>query len=202
MTMSSDKDGGLSLLSVTPTGADAYTLRLRGADGAVSYTLFREEYENIGSPAAGDLLTEEAMDGIDVGSRRYLAVCRALRILEAGENTRRQLRQKLILRGIDRESADFAVSYMDARGYIREREQAYRLAVQYSRYKYWGKAKILAHLTSKGYDRADVLSAIKEAEDDGELDFEAAFERLAEKKLGENPSPAELRALRYQYGYK
>ena len=200
--MTSEKNERLTVKAVTPSGADAYVLRLLGADGCVSYSLFREDYVALGAPAVGDILTAFDVEELALSAQRHLAVCRAYRILEAGENTRRQLRQKLLLRGIDRESADFAVSYMDARGYIREREQAYRLAVQYSRYKYWGKAKIVAHLTAKGYDRADILSAIKEAEDDGEIDFEAAFERLAEKKLGEKPPPAELCALRYKYGYK
>ena len=202
MTMRSDRDGGFSLLSVTPCGADAYTLRLRGREGAVSHTVLRQDYEEIGEPAAGDALTEERVAEIQDCHRRYLAIERALRILEAGENSRRQLRQKLVLRGVDREHAAFAVEYLFTRGYLKEREQAYRLAVSDSRYKLWGREKILLHLLSRGYAREDILLAIDAAEEDGEIDLSATFERLAEKKLGENPTKQDLAALRYKYGYK
>ena len=202
MTMNSDKDGGLSLLSVTPCGVGAYTLRLRGPDGAVSYTVLREAYEEIGAPAAGVTLTGEGVAEVEACSRRYLAVERALRILGAGENSRRQLRQKLLLRGVERECAAFAVEYLFTRGYIKEREQAYRLAVSDCRYKLWGRERILLHLLSLGYAREDILLAIEGAEADGEIDFAEAFARLAEKKLGENPTKQDLAALRYKYGYK
>ena len=196
---SSDRQA--TLLSLPQTGS-AVVLRLRSESGVDSYRISRSGYEAIGSPAAGEHFDAERLDALTEQVAHYDALLRAERILAAGDNTRRGLLLKLLRRGVPRASAELAVRYLYAHGYIREAEWAYRAAVQCARYKYWGRVRITEHLLSKGYARADIEKAIDAAVADGEIDFAESFRTLAEKKLGDAPSPADLRALRYRYGYR
>ena len=194
-------DRGATLLSVTHTG-HAALLRLSSDAGVESYRILRSAYEALGAPAAGEMLDDERVGKLSEQAAHYDALLRAERILAAGDNTRRQLFGKLLRRGVPLASAELAVRYLHAHGYIREAEQAYRAAVQCVRYKYWGRVRITEHLLAKGYARADIDAAIDAAVADGEIDFDAAFRTLASKKLGDNPSPDDLRALSYRYGYR
>ena len=194
-------DRKATLLSLTQTGS-AVVLRLRSESGVESYRVSRAGYEALGSPAAGDRFDAARLDALSEQAAHYDALLRAERILAAGDNTRRGLLLKLLRRGVPRASAELAVRYLYAHGYIREAEQAYRAAVQCVRYKHWGRVRITEHLLAKGYARADIERAIDDACADGEIDFDAALRTLAEKKLGDDPSPADLRALAYRYGYR
>lgn len=158
-------------------------------------------YERIGSPCAGDTLSAAATSELAHESE-YLAACRhALRILEYGDNNARTLRDKLARKGISREVACEAVERMVSLGYIREGEQARRLAVGYARRNLWGERKIVSALTAKGYSRADAETAVRDAVDGGEIDFAEVKRSLIKRCEARGMEDGKIRATLWRYGF-
>lgn len=174
------------------------TVALDGGETRV-LTIPASLYERIGSPAAGAVLSDVALSELS-REAEYLLACRhAIRILGYGDNNARTLRDKLTRKGISREIAAEAVERMVALGYIRESEQAKRLAVGYARRNLWGKRKIVSALTAKGYSREDAEAAVCEAED--EVDFAEVKKTLIKRCRARGMEDDKIRATLWRYGF-
>ena len=197
------KEIGSGVVSaVKRAGKDALTLTVAlDAGGERRLTVPASLYERIGSPGVGTVLSDTALSELSFEAE-YLTACRsAIRILEYGDNNARALRDKLTRKGISREAAQAAVEKMVSLGYIREGEQARRLAVGYARRNLWGERKIVSALTAKGYSRADAETAVREAEDDGEIDFSEVRRSLVKRCRARGMDDEKIRATLWRYGF-
>ncbi len=165
------------------------------------YRLTEAEYQKIGAPAPGSLLSEETEAAVICMDEAHRAQGAALRILSFGDNNRATLLRKLRQRGFSEAAADTALGKMLARGYIDEEAQLSRLCVNAANRKLWGPRRILASLAAKGYPPADIKQAIETAAAAGEIDFAANREALLQKKLNDDGDPQKKKALLYRYGF-
>lgn len=109
------------------------------------------------------------------------AVRMGLRMLAFGSNTKRGLEMKLLQKGISRDAASRAVTYLAERGYISEEEDAVREAER-NVLKMRGRNRIRAILYEKGYDGGAVSAAERYL--DG-VDFVEVCTRLIEKRYAD-----------------
>ncbi len=172
-----------------------------GACGRRTFRIGERAYAELGEPGADDLLDDEGLSLLAEKEGEGQALKKAVNLLSYGDNSAAGLYRKLRRHGYNRESAETAVGRMVEKGYIREEEQAYRLAVSCATHKLWGRRRILSALREKGYAAALVGKAIDRAVEEGEIDFAANAEALVLRRLGEHPDPNERRTLLYRYGY-
>ena len=186
--------------AVKRAGKDATSLTVAlDGGGEVILSVPSSLYVRIGSPGVGDPLSDTAVTELAHASEYRLACRHALRILDYGDNNARTLRDKLTRKGISREIAAEAVEKMVALGYVREAEQAKRLAVGYARRNLWGKRKIVSALTAKGYSREDAEAAASEAED--EVDFNEVKKVLIKRCRARGMEDDKIRATLWRYGF-
>ena len=186
--------------AVKRAGKDATSLTVAlDGGGEVTLSVPSSLYVRIGSPEVGDPLSDTAVTELAHASEYRLACRHALRILDYGDNNARTLRDKLTRKGISREIAAEAVEKMVALGYVREAEQAKRLAVGYARRNLWGKRKIVSALTAKGYSREDAEAAAFEAED--EVDFNEVKKALIKRCRARGMEDDKIRATLWRYGF-
>ena len=131
----------------------------------------------------------------DIARRAY---ARAVKILAAGDNTKRNLLRKLCERGFPRESAEAAVARLAAEGYIREEELLLRQLSIYAKRK-WGPKKFMPNLIDKGFVRADIEAALRRAREEDVYDPE----KIKAELISELPSEddAARRAWLYKHGF-
>lgn len=196
-----EPDSGV-VTAVKRAGKDATSLTVAlDGGGEVTLSVPSPLYERLGAPAVGDTLSDVMIEELTRASEYRLACRHALRILEYGDNNARTLRDKLVRKGISREIAAEAVERMVALGYIREAEQARRLAAGYARRNLWGEKKIVSVLTGKGYSRADAEVAVKEAADAGEIDFAEVKKTLIKRCRARGMEDDKIRATLWRYGF-
>ena len=94
-----------------------------GTENKYAYTLSEIDYAEIGSPLSGATLDSGALEVIRECDERYRATLTALRILAYGDNSQRNLYNKLTSRGISKEIASATVSDMLSQGYMDEARQ-------------------------------------------------------------------------------
>ncbi len=177
-------------------------LRIGISDGGnkYEYTLSEKEYRECGSPLSGDEIFElEALKECDM---RYRARLSALRILSCTDNSEEALVRKLLSRSFPLDIAKEAAREMVGLGYINEEGQLKRLIELEVKNNLSGREKVILKLLSKGYRREKTEAVLFELVSEGTVDFEAAKQRLIEKKLGENPSPEDVAKLLYKHGYQ
>ncbi|MBQ4427711.1 MAG: regulatory protein RecX [Oscillospiraceae bacterium] len=134
--------------------------------------------------AVGDLalydgreLGDEELASLRGYSKRFGAKERALRLLEKRQMSRRELIKKLVEKGEDEKSAEYAADLMERIGAINDREYAGAVARHYKRMGY-GSGRVRQELLRRGIDRELWAEAIDEApENSGKLDA------LLERKL-------------------
>lgn len=189
--------------SISESGAVRLSVREERFEGDArrTYTLPAEAYERLGAPEVGTYVDDETLVALGEAEGQMKATEKAVSLLSYGDNSCRGLYRKLRQRGYDREAAEAAVARILQKGYIREEEQARRLAIACATRKLWGRRRIVAHLCEKGYDTALARRVIEEAEADSEIDFTETAKELIDKKLGEDAPAAERCKLLYRYGY-
>lgn len=192
--------GVVSAVKGAGKDAVALTVALDGG-GEVNLSVPSSLYERLGSPCAGTPLSDTALPELLHASEYRLACRHAIRILEYGDNNARTLRDKLIRKGVSREIAAEAVERMVSLGYIREAEQARRLAVGYARRNLWGEKKIVSALVAKGYARVDADAAVKDAVDAGEIDFAEIKKALIKRCRSRGLDDDKIRAALWRYGF-
>ena len=159
-----------------------------------------------GAPALEALTPDTVLDADTLAAladadARYTATVKALRLLANSDHSARALARKLHERGIEREMAESVAAEMRESGYIREKDQAYRLAVTRANKKCWGPRRILADLVNKGYPASTVRKAIAQAEEEGDVDFEEIKARLFAEKLPETATGEDKRKLLWKQGF-
>lgn len=196
-----EPDSGV-VTAVKRAGKDATSLTVAlDGGGEVTLSVPLSLYERLGAPGVGDTLSDAAVSELTYASEYRLACRHALRILEYGDNNARTLRDKLVRKGISREIAADAVKRMTELGYIRESEQARRLAVGYARRNLWGEKKIVSALIAKGYSRVDADAAVRGAADDGEIDFSEVKKTLIKRCRARGMEDDKIRATLWRYGF-
>ena len=183
-------------------GKDAVSLTVAlDGGGEVNLSVPASLYERLGAPGVGTPLSDTVLPELVHASEYRLACRHAIRILEYGDNNARTLRDKLIRKGVSREIAAEAVERMVSLGYIREAEQARRLAVGYARRNLWGERKIVSALIAKGYSRPDADAAVKDAVDAGEIDFGEIKKTLIKRCRSRGLPDEKIRATLWRYGF-
>ncbi len=183
-------------------GGDALcvTLTLEGDGGSEvhSYTVSHLQYAELPclhpyAKAAGRSLTAEQVAEIELADCRHAAVRRALNLLSYGDLTQQALVRKLLLRGIDRETAEYAAAVVAESGYINEEEQIER-ALRACLRKGWGPLRILQALRQKGFSRESMETL---ADRLAEIDFAGQCAEVIERKWGALPTdrPARQKAI-------
>ncbi len=114
----------------------------------------------------GSDIDEVAFSHLEDAHKLRIAVYKAADILAAGDYSVSRLQKKLTDKGIDRETALAAAKYMEERGYIREAEQAARLAEYLAKTKLRGKKRIYTELIQKGYGKFAVKHAVEAVSDE------------------------------------
>lgn len=110
----------------------------------------------------GAALSEEELEDLSHTHILRRAVLKAADILASGDYSKIRLTSKLTEKGFDRDIALEAAKYMEERGYIKEKEQAARLALYQAEVKLRGKKRIMAELSAKGYGKTAINHAIAE----------------------------------------
>ena len=183
-------------------GKDAVSLTVAlDGGGEVNLSVPASLYERLGAPGVGTSLSDTVLPELLHASEYRLACRHAIRILEYGDNNARTLRDKLIRKGVSREIAAEAVERMVSLGYIREGEQARRLAVGYARRNLWGEKKIVSALIAKGYSRPDADAAVRDAVDGGEIDFGEIKKALIKRCRSRGLPDEKIRATLWRYGF-
>ncbi len=183
-------------------GKDAVSLTVAlDGGGEVNLSVPASLYERLGAPGVGTSLSDTVLPELLHASEYRLACRHAIRILEYGDNNARTLRDKLIRKGVSREIAAEAVERMVSLGYIREGEQARRLAVGYARRNLWGEKKIVSALIAKGYSRPDADAAVRDAVDGGEIDFGEIKKTLIKRCRSRGLPDEKIRATLWRYGF-
>lgn len=135
------------------------SLELREGEEAETRELVitMEQYTEL-APRRGEI-PQALFDELEDAAAVTDAVRRGLSILSYGANSVKALEIKLRQRGVSADRAGRAASYLEAKGYVREEEDALRETERDLR-KGWGKTRILAHLKEKGYGH-DAMAAVE-----------------------------------------
>lgn len=191
----------MTVIYIKEAGTKGY-LRVGIAEDAekYSFTVSESEYREAGSPLTRDNLTREAFDILQYADMRYKAKLKAFRILSYGDNSEGMLKRKLLMAGINREIAEETVCECVRLGYINADRQLEKLIASEVNIKNQGMGKIIPKLISKGYRRAEIERVADELVEKGEIDFDAAKERLI-LKLGEDAADEEIKKTLYKNGH-
>ena len=87
----------------------------------------------------------------------------ALNILAYAECTEKTLRKKLLDKGNDEESVDFAVDYMLKHRYLDEKRYIFRLVEYLGNSKLYGRKRIAVEVRQKGFDPETVSLYLDQA---------------------------------------
>ena len=170
-------------------------------DNKTTLTVPSEIYLSLSSSGVGEELDEGAFCELSFADECYRATKKALGILSFSDNSERRLYEKLRGRGISRRAAETAVEKMKEYGYLDEKKQLFREVLHLANGSLFGAKKIVAKLSSVGYSPSDIRLAVRELSDMGEINFDESLKRLMEKKLGEDYTDEQYRALRAKWGY-
>ena len=175
---------------------------LLDADGERSaLTVEDATYMNIGSPAVGDLISEDTEGALYESDERYRATLSALRMLAYGDNSKKNLTRKLVMKGISPSAAEEATRAMDERGYINEDSQIEKLVIREANCSLSGPRKIRAKLSAKGYSPRRISEIIDALVASGKIDFKRSGDALVAKKLTRDATNDEIKQLLYKNGY-
>lgn len=131
-------------------------------------------------------VTEEKFGRIEYAMKKTDAVKAGLKLLSFAPNTKRALREKLIVRGVSRDVAADAVEFIADCGYINEYEMALSLVSDMAKRRGYGRLRIKNELFAKGFAAETAAKAI----DDSEIDYvEICAERI--RKMGGTAAFAE-----------
>ena len=119
------------------------------------------------------------------------------RILSAADNTERQIREKLRMKGFGSETITEAVSELERLGYLNEKRYIANAVEYYAFRKLYGPRRIPLELKNKGF-KSEYISAV----DYSEIDFVSGCAELIEKRGVEDGRLDEKTlAFLQRYGY-
>lgn len=182
------------------TSKRKYQIGIDGDDGVITYTISESGYGDIGFPKAGDEIDEDAYSLVKLENETFSAVKKAYFFIGSRDRSRREIKDKLVGAGFSREASERAVERLGELGYIDEASQIERAVLREANVMLRGPHLILNRLRMKGYASDDIRREIKRLCECGEVDFDANFERLKDKKGAHTDE--KINALRYRYGYE
>ena len=167
------------IIKISPSGnGERLLVSLLSPDGeSESYSISCDGYRELGLKK-GEISGEIYEKLIDLADYEA-ALLKGMRILGFGANSPKQLEEKMRRSGIFKDKAREAVAELCRRGYINEKNDAYRLAEAMFR-KNYGLKKIIAGLRVKGYSQDTVEFVLSKL---SKFDFEASCVEIARKKL-------------------
>ena len=172
---------------------------LDGSEEA-TYTVRESTYSEIGAPTVGSEMGAAVLGTVRFEDECLRAIKRAMGYLSLSDKSRFELKMKLVRSGISYEAADIALDRLLELGYLDEDRQLERAVEREANYKLRGRYYIKRKLSAKGYSGIAINRAIERLTDSGQIDFDANFEALAEKKG--ISSDEERYALEYKFGYR
>ena len=118
-------------------------------------------------------------------------------ILQRRDNTEKMLREKLLLRGFEKDTIDRVMDYLYQKGYLNERRMLINAVGYMANSKLFGKSKILCELRAKGFSSA-VISELDFSDPElEEIDFRANCIKLFIKRGGRRDTKTVNTLLRY-----
>ena len=166
-------------------------------EGHVWFLLSESQYDALGRPAPCDEISDEDFRVITSGDEYNRAKKKALNILAFGDNSVRELIQKLSRAGISRAVSCAVTEEMIKLGYIDEERQLMRLVENEANVKLSGSKKIFAQLAKKGYAPEKIKSTIRRLEIEGIINFEENKKKL----LAGIADEEERRKILYKKGF-
>lgn len=147
------------------------------------------------------IISAETYDALKMSAKKCRAYRRGMSILGYGANSERRLAQKLQMRGIDREAAEYAASKLKEDGCIDEASDACREAENCLK-KLWGEKRIAAKLFEKGYNDTAIKKALEQLKT---VNMPENCRMLIKKKYGSFPKERheaeKATATLIRYGY-
>lgn len=170
-------------------------------DGASAVINVREStYTSLGAPERGLEISEETLYALKRDDEILRAYKKAVGYLADSDRSRYEMRKKLILLGFASDITDLVLNKCEEYGYLDEERQLERLVEREANRKLRGRYYIRRKLASKGYRTSTIDRVTSMLIEKGEIDFDANFDLLAEKRgiIDET----EMKALKYKYGYE
>ena len=172
-------------VSESPAGISVSILIGTADNYETTEYLISREFWQWGRLQNGSDITEEDFLGMDRSAALSRAIARMKGILSYSGVSRRMLIQKLKGYDFSEEICSTAADYAVEHGMVREDVQVEHAVDTYLRRKYWGRRRIAAELSAKGYPREVIESALA---DIPEEDFMHALHVILERKYGEIPA--------------
>lgn len=172
-------------VSESPAGISVSILIGTADNYETTEYLISREFWQWGRLQNGSDITEEDFLGMDRSAALSRAIARMKGILSYSGVSRRMLIQKLKGYDFSEEICTTAADYAVEHGMVREDVQVEHAVDTYLRRKYWGRRRIAAELSAKGYPREVIESALA---DIPEEDFMHALHVILERKYGEIPA--------------
>ena len=172
-------------VSESPAGISVSILVGTADNYETTEYLISREFWQWGRLQNGSDITEEEFLGMDRSAALSRAIARMKGILSYSGVSRRMLIQKLKGYDFSEEICTTAADYAVEHGMVREDVQVEHAVDTYLRRKYWGRRRIAAELSAKGYPREVIESALA---DIPEEDFMHALHVILERKYGEIPA--------------
>lgn len=169
-------------VSESPAGISVSILIGTADNYETTEYLISREFWQWGRLQNGSDITEEEFLGMDRSAALSRAIARMKGILSYSGVSRRMLIQKLKGYDFSEEICTTAADYAVEHGMVREDVQVEHAVDTYLRRKYWGRRRIAAELSAKGYPREVIESALA---DIPEEDFMHALHVILERKYGE-----------------
>ena len=165
-----------------------------------SYTVKGETYALLGSPSVGSELDERDIATLKYEDECYRAMRKALSLLEASDKSSRLLASRLTMAGFSRDAVEDAVEECKRLGYVDDGRLLLRLVEREANGSLRGRFYIQRKLLTKSFSRAEINRAIDALTESGEVDFDANFRLLCEKRGVTDEE--EMNALAYKFGYR
>lgn len=149
-------------------------------------------------------IDEGVFDEICDADMNYGAVRAAIRILSAGQCSKKKLYEKLRRRGFTHSCAKNASDFAATHGYIDEDWQIENYLKTLVEKKYVGRRKVLPMLIAKGYSGSKISALLDEKYSDE--DFEIAKQQFLMQKFGKTKPETyeeaeEMKKALYKQGY-
>ncbi len=118
----------------------------------------------------GKELDEEELAELRRDSSRSLARDQAIELISRRRMSRRELRERLLRRGVGEDAAEYSLQWLEERGFLSDESYAAAVARHYAARGY-GAGRVRAELSRRGVDRALWDEAVEQMpEPDDKLD--------------------------------
>ena len=172
-------------VSESPAGISVSILIGTADNFEVAEYLISREFWYWGRLQNGSDISEEEYLGMDRSASLSRAIARMKGILSYSGVSRRTLIQKLKGYDFSEEICVCAADYAVDHGMVREDVQVEHAIDTYLHRKYWGRRRITAELSAKGYPREVIDNALAQIPEE---DFMRALHVILVRKYGEIPA--------------